>query len=201
MEHTVMINASRTSHGNFIDFLDTITCAKSDDGCGSWFSAIIKSGGAKTPCFPFAVVSRDLPIERDGWQRGEAWDELEQAVRYEVDVYITYRVKAYGSDAEMLLLDLQQMFLRDDVMHLHNSMVGGRVMRTSDVTPRRYKMLSEYVDEAWLDVRIGFVDVAVETELCDLSGSSYIASANGVGQLQFSPEGRTIEVPFDSLEG
>jgi hypothetical protein len=161
-------NRSRNSQDNFIRFLNKITC-------GAFHSIIKDRPSQGFDCFPFLVVSREQPIERDGWERGEVWDTERQAIRTEVDIYITYRLKDYGEGAEMLLLDVQQLFLRHDVMELLELMVGGRLIRTGDVRTLNTRFSTEFVDSAFLDVRLGFVDVVYHesVENCDSLQDSY----------------------------
>lgn len=195
MEHT---NPSRTSHGNLIAFIELIAC---DLG----WKVIAKGGQNKAiNCFPYLVVSRDLPIERDGWQRSEEWSEEFNAIKYETDVYFTYRLKSYGKDSEMMLLDLQQRLLRSDAKAYLQTAVGGQLIRTENVIPRSQKYGNDFIDSAWLDVRLGFIDTTYEVELdCPvLESSNYINNATGLGQLAVSEDDTDpTPVPFSTFNG
>lgn len=184
-----VVNASRSSHGKLISLIKHLTCGK--------IGGVIKDNqNGKTPCYPFITVGR-YAYERDGWQRAEYYDEDLSAVTYETDVYYTYRVRCQGDDAENIMLDLQQMFLRSDVSNMVKDIVGGSLIRTTDVRYSSTLLTSEFIDMAVMDIRLGFVDRTAEQAIdetdCTLDGSAPIDRVQGDGSL---PDGINDPDPY-----
>jgi hypothetical protein len=185
MESTVaqtVLNPSRLSHGRLILLIKTLLCDR--------IGGVIKfPSQGKIPCFPYITVTRHR-IERDGWQRSEEYSEEDSAMKYQTDVYFTYRVKCQGYESENILLDLQQMFLRSDVKDLFRDLLGGNLIYTTDILPAYGEINEEFIEIASFDIRIGYVDTTLQTalecsvaDLAPLLGSYPITTVTGEGEL------------------